>query len=348
MPLFSHRSIRTAALASLCERLAMTHAAGIELQKAWRREAAGASGRAGQVYNQVADDLERGESLADALGRTDQFFPPLFVELLAIGEASGHLPEMLRHLREQYQMQLDARRTFQMAMIWPSIQLVLAIGIVGFLIAVLGIIGNSAGGEPFDPLGVGLIGPSGAAIYFAIIVGLFVVGWLVVQAAKAGGPFGRFVVTVARRLPLAGGAIRSIALARYCWTLGLGLTSAMDVARAVTLSIRATRDPKLLSGEADIIEKLERRGSICDAFAGRGLPRDLLHEMDVAEQAGQLPETLLAQAKLYNAEAKSRLNRLAVAASFLCWAMVAGLIILVIFRLFFTFILGPYREFGLI
>jgi type IV pilus assembly protein PilC len=61
-----------------------------------------------------------GSSLADALERTE-VVPPLLVELVAVGETSGALVDMLGHTAELLETEMDTRLTTLIAVIEPAI-----------------------------------------------------------------------------------------------------------------------------------------------------------------------------------------------------------------------------------
>ncbi len=63
-----------------------------------------------------------GGSLADSLGRTG-VIPPLIVELVSVGEHSGSLGEMLGHVADLYDAEMDTRLTALAAAIEPVIML---------------------------------------------------------------------------------------------------------------------------------------------------------------------------------------------------------------------------------
>ncbi len=63
-----------------------------------------------------------GGSLADSLGKTGIAFP-LFLELVAVGENSGALGEMLGHVADLYDSELDTRLTSLTAAIEPVIMM---------------------------------------------------------------------------------------------------------------------------------------------------------------------------------------------------------------------------------
>jgi type IV pilus assembly protein PilC len=70
----------------------------------------------------VVPRVAAGISLADSLGSAG-VVPPLVLEMVAVGERSGALPEMLGHVADLYDAEVDTRLTSLAAMIEPAIML---------------------------------------------------------------------------------------------------------------------------------------------------------------------------------------------------------------------------------
>ena len=102
------------------------------------------------------------------LTRTGGYFPDFFRQLFAVGEESGHLPEVCRQLADYYELRLQLRRTLISSLTWPIAQLIIALGVVGLLIWLMGAIPQLAK-QNTDLLGFGLRGNSGLLIYLAVL-----------------------------------------------------------------------------------------------------------------------------------------------------------------------------------
>ena len=63
-------------------------------------------------------------------------------EMLEAGDQTGHVDAVLLRLAEHYEHLLTLRRIFLVGILWPAIQLVLAIFVIGLLIWVLGFVGT--------------------------------------------------------------------------------------------------------------------------------------------------------------------------------------------------------------
>lgn len=77
-------------------------------------------------------EVERGVPLSSALGK-EPTFPPLVTQMVAVGESTGRLDEMLLNLSRFFATEVDAQLKGLTSLIEPMIILVLGIG-VGFLV----------------------------------------------------------------------------------------------------------------------------------------------------------------------------------------------------------------------
>src|SRR5690606_12649544 len=76
-----------------------------------------------------------GHSLADSLSEFPNAFPRLYRSTVAAGEHAGHLDLVLNRLADYTEARQQARQKIQLAAIYPVILTVMAITIVGFLLA---------------------------------------------------------------------------------------------------------------------------------------------------------------------------------------------------------------------
>ena len=133
----------------------------------------------------ISQTVNQGGTLSEGLAATGDFFPPLFREMVHVGEQSGHLGEVLKQLADHYQNQITLRRNFLASIAWPAIELFLAVLIVGFLIWIMGVI-NGTNHAHIDPLGFGLVGNGGLAKYAAFVAIVGITLALVVRAVTRG------------------------------------------------------------------------------------------------------------------------------------------------------------------
>ncbi len=337
---FSSR-IRLKDLAQLCYRLSTATGAGIEDRKVWRDEASRGSRSQQRKLSHVADELARGHSIVDALRETGKFFPPLFRQMVEVGEMSGRLDRTYSRLTTHYERTLKVRRDFYGRLAWPMLQLAMALMVVGLLIWIMGIIPSSTGpnGEPFDMLGFGLIGTRGLVIYANILIVSGIVLLLLIQAFRRGVGWTRSLQRAIVHVPMIGAAFKTLALSRFTWALQLVLDTPMDLRRALPLAFEATGNGYYAEQGPGVAQRIEQGMSLHAALAATGvIPRDLLDSIAVGEESGRLVETMERQSAEYQERAGVAISILAQAAGYLIWILVAGLIIMLIFRIFSSYI----------
>jgi type II secretory pathway component PulF len=337
--IFSPR-ISTAALAQLCRRLSISVEAGIDARTMWAKEAQRAKGPLRSRLEIISEAVGQGERLRDALQDTGDFFPVLFREMVDVGEQSGHLDAIFAQLAEQCQERLKLRRQFLAVITWPMIELIAAICTIGFLIWIMGVIrGPNPGPDSIDPLGMGLFGNRGLAIYLAFVFSVAAVVWLTIFAVKRGLAWTRPIQRAVMRIAVLGKALQTLALARLAWSLSATLQSGMEIRRALKLSLASTNNARYTDKIESIDEEIEQGNSIFEAFSQAGcFPPDFLDAIAVGEQSGRLEETMTTLSRQYNEQAQFAIKTLNTVAAFLVWMIIAGIIITMIFRLAFSYL----------
>jgi len=331
--------IPTKALADLSRRMATSLSAGIEVRKAWNDEIGRTNPRYRPAIAEISDRVARGNTFSQALERTGDAFPPLFRELVSLGDATGRLPDILRRLAEQYEHQLELKRSFRAALRWPLIQLCAAIAIVGFLIWITGIFGNSANGEPYDPLGFGLQGTSGLLIYMAIVAALVGCGYGIYKFISSDTVRSGKVQQWLLEAPVVGDCLQAILLSRFAWALGLSLEAGLDVRRALPFAFRGTGSDVFQQHALQAEDIVGRGQTVSEALAATcQFPPEFLATVDVGEQAGTLAESLLHEADQLQEQAREGVKRLSVIGITIIWIGIAALIIAIIFRMALQYI----------
>jgi type IV pilus assembly protein PilC len=337
--MFSPR-IRLKALAQLCRRMATATRAGLEDRRIWHSEAERGGSAQRAAVLQVSEALSRGDSVGDAVGRTGEYFPVMFRHVVALGDATGTLDRVYRRLAEHYEHMLAARRTMLSALAWPMIQLGLALSVIGVVIWISTALGlKNIDGEPLDMFGFGLTGSRGLMIYLSILIFFAILILLFIEANRRGMLWTRRLQRSALRLPGIGHALQTLALARVTWALQLVFDTSMDLRKALPLALDASGNDYYRQLGPRVAQNIQRGMSLHMSLAETGaFPRELLDAIAVGEQSGMLQETLERQAEEYRRRAGTAISILAQFFGYLVWALVAALIIMLIFRVFGTYV----------
>ncbi len=332
-------------LAALCRRLATSLEAGLDIRRIMTREA---EGRGNPALRSRLREIDRqvaaGVSIQEAVAATGDYFPPLFREMIAVGEATGKQAEIFRHLADHYDHQLAVRRVFLTALALPLLQLGATVVIIGVLIWALGAIASYTNSEPIDILGFGLHGTQGLIKYFLFLATLTGIGFLIWTAVKRGWLWGRIVERVLLRVPFIGGALRVLAMERLAWSLQLTLDTDMETRQAIDLSLRSTQNGVYRDAAPDINREVASGRSLTEAFERTHVfPDDFLEALDIGERSGRIPESMAHLAQQYQDKGRLAIRALSVLGWIVTFMVIAGVIISLIFKLAFFYV-GTINE----
>jgi type IV pilus assembly protein PilC len=286
------------------------------------------------LAGRVGARLEQGQSLEEALAPERAFFPEIFLDLAAVGEHTGHLPEIFGELETYFVMRLRLARQFRSQIALPVLNFFLAVLIIAAMLYILGAIAEGQGTRPADPTGWGFQGKGGALRFVLLVfgtIGLLAGLYLLLTRAlhkKAA------VDEVLLRLPVIGPCLEAFALARFTLALRLTLETGMPVTEALRLSLRATSNGAFVARTGIVLDALRKGDDLAVALAAsRVFPEDFQNIVAVAEEGGRVPEVMQHQARHYQEEAGRRLTVLTRTAGYLVWLLYAVPMVVVIMRI---------------
>ncbi|MEO3945474.1 type II secretion system F family protein [Gorillibacterium sp. CAU 1737] len=86
----------------------------------------------GSVIRKLREDIMKGESMSEPLRRS-RLFPPMVVEMMAVGEQTGSLDSMLDKVADFYEADVDAMADRLKSLLEPLMILIIA-GVVGIIV----------------------------------------------------------------------------------------------------------------------------------------------------------------------------------------------------------------------
>jgi type IV pilus assembly protein PilC len=322
-------------LESLCQRLSLGLRSGVDILKLFEQESLRGTGKHRQAMQLIRQRLAQGESLAQAFQAASPYFPPLLVQMIAAGETSGGLDRILHHMSQHYHELRTARRDFLGQISWPVIQLVIALAVVCLVIGILGIITTNDLESNFDPLGFGLSGVSGIAFFLSIVaVVLCFFGLLGIGLWKNALDCHRWLIPFLLKIPVIGGVLSNLAMARMSMTLSMLLNAGVDAVKSVRESFLSTGNYFYIQGTSVAVEKVRSGRTFAESFAAANvLPSDFIDAIDIGETSGNETESLERLSVEYARRAKSSLAQLSVISGVAIWIFIAAFIIFIIIRM---------------
>ena len=322
-------------VADMLGRLAVALGAGIDLRRAWQMEMTRVPAAWRPRMERVAQALAGGSPLAEALAAAGDTFSPLVRGMVAVGDRTGHEAETLRELSGVLERGVRTTRELRRSLAGPAFQLAVAIAVVGFLIFMAGMMSH-------DILRIGLRGTRGLIIYLAIVVGVAVVGRLLFGQAVADWRRHGIVRLFVDRIPVIGPASRAAEAASWCRAASLASGAGLDIGRLLKLASSVA--PGLAVDTEAVEDRLRAGATLALALdRTRRFPLRVLEVIAVGEATGNTSEVLDRLAGQLDDEAREGFEAAAKGAGFLVWAAVAGLITLIVFRIFSSY-LGAIRD----
>ncbi|HJU21450.1 MAG TPA: type II secretion system inner membrane protein GspF [Casimicrobiaceae bacterium] len=309
----SHARLPAGTLALVTQQLATLVHSGMPLEQALVAVAEQADDSAvAKLATSLRAHVLAGESLPAAMSRYPRTFSPLYRGLIAAGTETGKLPEVLTRLAHYLDARLALRQKFVVALIYPALVTIIAIGVIAVLVTyvvpqVVSVYQQSRQTLPL--LTQALIsvsaffratGPLWLAAVIAIVVG-FVVA-LRRERSRAR------IHAALLRVPGVGRLASSLDTARYASTLAIlvgsgapllrSLDAATDVVRMIPL-VNAARAASVLVREGVSLSRALKEQ--------RAFPPVLIHLIGNGEQSGALAPMLERAAAELERDAERRL-----------------------------------------
>ncbi|PYJ01361.1 MAG: hypothetical protein DME25_18305 [Verrucomicrobia bacterium] len=325
--------ISARALENFTRLLSSLLAAGVPLSRALVILCKEASTPAAQTkWKEIHDLVVDGMSLADAMAKSPETFPRVYTAMVQAGETGGFLDLVLAQIADFQTREKELRSKVMTAMLYPSILLVLALGVLVFLLTFFiprfQLVFAGFGGSL--PLATQIvIGVSHAVRSYGwlVAVGLGLTG-LVVRNWFASETGRRTWEGLVLRAPMVGPLVAQFAMARFCRMLGTLLGAGVPLVHALNVARKSIGNQILVDAVAQSIERVQRGGQLGASLAEcRGLfPGSAVEMISVAEESGKLDQELVRIANVTEGDLDRQLKTAVAFAEPLMLFMIAGFI----------------------
>lgn len=334
-PMLRNPQLSWSALAAFSRSMARMMEAGVEIRKSLQTSSRQSGDRRlPGVVDNVVQSVASGRTLAEAFAKEGEHFPPLYRDLVSVGEQTGSVPEVFSALAKYYESRVKQVRDFRAAVAWPVIQLIAAVSIVGLLIFILGLLPVGENGKPFDVLGLGLYGATGSTIWFtcwAVAAGSGFVLW---KLLSNNSSWQMILHPVLLGVPVLGHCMRSFATSRFSWCFALTQQAGMSIKPSLECSLKATANGAFIGAQPLIWQELASGEPLTEALtASKLFSSEYLQVVATAEETGTVPEQLDRLSHLFDEEAQRSMTRLTSLFSAGIWVGVALVVIFFIFRI---------------
>jgi type II secretory pathway component PulF len=329
----STQRISARALENFTRLLSSLLAAGVPLSRALvilHKEAASPAARI--KWKEIHDGVVDGTSLADAMARSPDVFPRVYVAMVEAGETGGFLDVVLSQIADFQAREKEMRAKVLTALLYPTILLVLALCVLTFLLVffIPRFQGIFAGfGAQLPLLTQVIVSISELLRHYGLFaaVALVVAGFLVRNWLAS--PTGRRAWEgLILRLPLVGPLVAQYAMARFCRMLGTLLAADVPLINALNVARRSIGNQILVDAVSNSIECVKEGKALGPSLADcRTLfSGSVLEMISVAEESGRLDAELVRIANLTEGDLDRQLKTAVALAEPLMLFFIAGFI----------------------
>lgn len=250
------------------------------------------------IVNEIIDELEDGRTLSDALQKHPRTFTPVYTAIIAAGEASGSLTEMLERLVGIVGKARALRKKIVGALAYPALLIMMSGSIINvllfFVVPRFNVMFTQLGVETPTVtkwlLWLGATLQSGWPYIVGGVV-LTTVGAFLALRSDAGK---QWLADVQLQVPVIGTLRRQLILAQVLRTMGVLIDSKVGVLDAVALTRRSTRSRRF-QDLFDGIEECVTSGQRMSTAFERSVVADaaLCQAVHTGEDSGQLGGSML-------------------------------------------------------
>ena len=305
------------ALAVWTRQLAGLVGAGLPLERGLSTLAQEAeTPRQRDLVTALREEVNAGAPFAKALAQHPREFSAIYLAVIAAGEQSGHLDQVLENLAEDLQAQQTLRNKLLAATLYPAIVSMVALLIVFFLLTyvvpqVAQVFNSNQQALPW--LTTFMLGLSALvqALWLWALLLLLLGAWVLRLALRQRALQQRFDAAWLQ-IPLIGRLSRGYNAARFDSTLAMLAAAGVPILKALQAASETLSNAAMRHDAQDVLVMVREGAPLASALAQHGrFPRLLVMFARLGEQTGTLPTMLQRTAQQLSADVERRALQLA-------------------------------------
>jgi type IV pilus assembly protein PilC len=261
------------------------------------------------IVGGVADEVEGGGTLSDAMSKYPKAFDKLYVNMIAAGEAGGVLDLILARLADFMEKAAKLKKKVVGAMIYPAVVISIAVGIVSMIMIVV----IPKFEDIFKDFKLDLPTPTKILLatsrWFAndygwayIIAFPFVVTGLIKLIKLSEG--GKYAIDLIKlKVPILGAILSKTSIARFTRTLGTLISAGVPILDAINITKETSGNEVYARALVKVHDAIREGESMADPLrATKVCDAIVVNMIDVGEETGDLDKMLLKVADNYDSD----------------------------------------------
>lgn len=277
--------------------------AALEAQEGWADRRA--------LLVAVREGIERGKDLSAVLAELGGILEPWSLAVIRVGETTGRLDTAFAELSDHLARQQEHRRRFLSAITYPAVTMVVAAGVLaflmGYLVPVVGQVFADLHGKLPWPTRLLITGGGWLRTWALPGAALLLGGWLAGRSMAGGAAWRRNWERLQAAIPWWGSFLDGWRLEAWARNTGVMLRCGVTLLEAVRVARTATASELEREALAQVEAGLEKGESFATALARSGaFPRFVLQMVEAGEASGDLGGLLAVVASELEADNRTR------------------------------------------
>ena len=268
-----------------------------------------------RVIGEVRQDVEKGASLSQALGRHPKVFSRLYISMVRAGETGGQLDRVLVQLADTIEKQVELRQKIKSAMTYPvavlALVILILIAMLIFIVPTFKTLYDDLGGTLPLPTRILLLVSSVMVKALPIVI-LATVGFVFgfkrwIESTKGRVLWDRFKL----RVPVFGKLVRLIALTRFSKTLASLLHAGVPILESLEITSDTVGNTVVATAVKDVQEGVKQGEPIAKRLENHAVfPPMVVQMLAVGEETGAVDTMLEKVGEFYEREVEATVEAL--------------------------------------
>jgi len=269
-----------------------------------------------EVVASMIESIDGGRTLSQAMAEHPRVFDGVFISLVAAGESTGKLQEVLTNLVESLKWQDELAAQTKKLIMYPAFMGTVVIAVVVFMMMYLvpKMVGFIKGMGHQLPLHTKLlIATSDIFVnYWYLVLGIPLLAAAGIAVLVRSNPHARYRFDeIKLRLPIVGDILRKVILSRFAGVFAMMYSSGISILDSLRATEGVVGNQVIKNGLERVGEMIAEGQSITVAFQNVGMfPPLVLRMLRVGENTGGLDTALVNVSYFYSRDVRESISRL--------------------------------------
>lgn len=269
--------------------------------------------KAKAVLLDIYEEVQKGKSFSDVLYSKPGVFPDMFVSMVAAGEASGTLDQILVRVSDHFANANKTGNKVKSAMVYPIILLVLALAVVVLMFTmILPIFAENMASDDMSPLTAAMMAFSDSLVnyWYIYIIAIFALIFLFFICRRTP-PIKLKMDELVLKIPKVGALVATIYTGRFARNMSNLYASGLQMVECIEKSVSVLGNSYVSKKFEEVVDNIKLGESMSKAVEKTEIFEGMFTSIIfVGEESGTLDTILAKAADYYEEEADSAIGKL--------------------------------------